>query len=360
MPKRKLGHFWKSNRDVFFQKTTFRRYSMNYLKLPALLALSFYLSSCGPPTPGAAPAAAEAPIRTERDYEEQRANNSENRRRTFERSRQRYSGSACEDEDRDHECKEQCKDIYTRRSDREDCEELKTGQIEKLEELHKLLKDPDDDDLAEFDLEDFKVYLDISTSPFDKLVGKYSKSESKEILLWIAENEDVAELMEDKDDDFKTLQRILKRFKSGVNDATLYEYFTAKISGSDRLMEVVIDSGNEPAHNWFLDFINEKDNECSDDTETVGCFFQYCKIGIIIDNDIAEDWLSFEDFDEYIEDIIDEKVNGHATAGTAGCWDTTGNDAIEDLGEINNWVDDLCKPNGGEITRNNGSGCLKP
>ena len=317
---------------------------MNYLKLPALLALSFYLSSCGPPTPGAAPAAAEAPIRTEREYEQQKRDNAENRRRTFDRSRQRYSGSACEDEDRDHECKEQCKDIYTRRSDREDCEELKTGQIEKLEELHKLLKDPDDDDLAEFDLADFEVYLDISTSPFDKLVRKYSRGESKEVMLWIAENEDVAELMEDKDDDFKTLKPLLDDIAPAGNTTDkIHEYFIAKVDSGDELMKVVIDSGNESAHNWFLDFINEKNNACNTETVSKGCFKVYCQIGEgLKDDDIADEWLSFEEFDEYIENIVDDGINKGANTSST-CWSDNGNDAINDAGDVNYWVDDLCR-----------------
>ena len=206
------------------------------------------------------------------------------------------------------------------------------------------MKDPDDDDLAEFDLEDFEVYLGISTSPFDKLVNKYSRGESKDVLRWIAENEDVAELLEDKDDEFKILYKFLEDIApDGDKGENMYKYFVAKIDGGDKLMEVVIDSGNEEAHNWFLDFINSNNDPCNNSV-TKASFYQYCKIGDSIDTDLSDEWLSFEEFDEYIENIVDEEVNGHSNTFTnPKCWDT---DDIYDVGDVNDWVDDLCKPDG--------------
>ena len=53
------------------------------------------------------------------------------------------AGRTCEDEDDNrHDCVEQCRDIYSRRSDRDDCEELPIRQIEVLADLHELLEDP--------------------------------------------------------------------------------------------------------------------------------------------------------------------------------------------------------------------------
>ena len=108
----------------------------------------------------------------------------EDRGRILDRSRLRYSGPTCADQDDNlHECVEMCRDIYNRRSDRADCEELPIIQIEVLAELYEiLLEDPDDDELDRIDLKDFEVYLKVSISSFDRLIGKYSKSEAKELL----------------------------------------------------------------------------------------------------------------------------------------------------------------------------------
>ena len=117
-----------------------------------------------------------------RDYDQLRENDS-NRSNILDQSRQRYSGSTCEElDDRYHDCVKQCREIYGHRIDRDNCEELPIAQIAVLVDIHELLEDPDDDELASIDLEDLEVYLNVSLDGFDSRISKYSKIEAKEVL----------------------------------------------------------------------------------------------------------------------------------------------------------------------------------
>ena len=193
------------------------------------------------------------------------------------------------------------------------------------------------------------MYLNVSIEPFDKFIRKYSSREAKEVLLWIAESEDVAEIIEKEDDDYENLASLLDKLESDNSGADLWKPFVENIDGGDKLMEVVIEEGNEVALKWFQNYINEQ-SICSDETDP-DCFTIYCKIGNGIADDSAQDWLGYEDFQDYIDDIIDEGINangGDGTEATPYYWGNARNDnnEFEDESDVNEWVDDLC----GELT----------
>lgn len=322
-----------------------------------VLFLGVFLTSCfGPGTPTPTPTDPRDRHRDDRRvdrddrYYDERRDRDEDRREVLDRSRDRYKGRACEDEDRDHDCKEQCRDIYSRRGDREDCEELSVSQIESIHELHELLEDPDDDDLAEVDIDDFDVYLNVSIAPLDKLIGKYSRREAKEFMLWLMEDDRAANVFEKEDDDDDAFEALLEGFSGSFTGDTVYEPFIEKIDG-DKLMELAIETGNDETIDWFMDYINEKNTQCEDDEVHANCFKIYCKIGNKIDDEYRDDWLRNENFEEYIEDIIEEGINKSGTHERVHYWgdNNTGN-RYEDVGDIDDWVDDLCKKGGSNLT----------
>ena len=298
---------------------------MKHLYLTGLLFLAMSLTSCFGPgvttqtTPGDNN---NRPRTVDRDpgYYDDRKTRDEDRDRVLRDSRSRYKGKACEDEARGHDCKDQCRDIYTRRGDKEDCEELSVSQVEVLHELHELLEDPDDDALAEIDDEDFDVYLNISIDPLDKLIGRYSKKEAREFLIWLIESESSANVFEKEDEDFKAFENLLENISGNISGTTIYEPFLAKLDGSDKVMEVAIESGSEEIIEWFMDFINEKNSDCEEDEEDVDCFKMYCKIGDDIDSDYRDDWIGFEQFEDYIDGIIEEGVNKSGTHSGVHYW----------------------------------------
>ncbi len=272
------------------------------------------------------------PIRDDTDYDRIRRNDTD-RKEVLTRSKTRYTGRACEDEDRDHDCKDSCKDIYTRRADKKDCEELPVDQVAALEELHDLLKRPSERDLGEVDFEDFDVYLNISIQPLDKLIRKYSKTRAKAFMFWLIENEDVAQVFEKEDDEYSALKSLLDEISSADcdADAEMYKCFTAKVDGGDKLMELAIDTGNEDIMEWFMDFINEEHSGCesdSNESQKKACLTNYCKIGAGIDDEYREGWLDFEHFEDYIEDVISEGVNSNAEV-TSGVISTDTNDGAD-------------------------------
>ena len=51
-----------------------------------------------------------------------------------------------------------------------------------------------------------------------------------------------------------------------------------------------------------------------------------------------ESWLSFEDFEDYINDIVQEGINGNANPGPHQ-WDT---DDFKDAGDVTDFYTELC------------------
>ena len=309
------------------------------------LALSFIVG-CVPQNP---PTTDSGVGRYDEEYDRKKVEDPD-RNDVFERSYKTRSGNKCEEEDRRHECKELCKDMYRRIGDREDCEELTVSQISAIYEIWELLEEPDADDLPDIDSEDFDVYLNVSISSLDKLVDDWNSRESREFLYWLITDEDIARIFEKEDDDYKTFTAVLKQIKS-FTTANIHEAFDIKLEDGT-LMEVAIDSGNEMVIEWFMDYINDENDECDDESVSKACFTVYCKIGEELDSDLMEDWLNYDVFSGYIEDIIDDKINttnrndddSSDPDGDADGW-TYGDESgeFEDIGDISDeWVDDLC------------------
>ena len=320
---------------------------MKYLKCLVFLFLFVFLAGCTGtiPTAGYPPNSNQTstsdpyftpPSRDDDEYN-RRIREDDDRDEVL---RRRSGGDACEDEDNDHDCKDQCRDMYRRTDDREDCEELDAEEIEKLFEVHQALEDADDNDLRDIDLEDLEAYLNVSIAGFDGLIRNYGTNEAEEVLLWIAQNEDVAETFEDEDDDFKTLEQLLKVLSS-FSSSELERPFTRDIDRRT-LFEEAIDARNDTAVDWFLNYIFYTDSDCNNDEEvSPECFTVICEIGDgFQDEDFLRDWLVISSFEDYIDDIIEGGVN----AGVDPKWDATAIENPDDLYEDrdNTWVSTLC------------------
>ncbi len=321
---------------------TDRGFFMNCLRVALISLLLVYVGSCfGPP----------AVERTENEYEVKKAND-ENRDEVIKRTARTIRGDTekCEDKNKSHDCYEYCKDMYRSRGDRGDCEELTVAQVEALWDLYELLKNPDAEDLSGVDKDVFDLYLNVSIRSLDSLIKKYNSRDAKEFLMWLIENEDIAKIFEKEDDDHKSLEALLKKFSGSYssNDHGISEPFLKRLDG-DKLIEKAVES--ELILDWFQEYINNKNSACKSDTETRACFAVYCKIGKGMDDDARDDWLNHDDFEEYIEEIIDEKVNSRQGTGNnrnASGWiheDAAGSNSNEigDVGDLDDWVDDLCQ-----------------
>ena len=322
---------------------------MFYLK--AVLLSLLLLSSCF-----------RAGERTENEYEIKKTQD-EDRDEVIERTSRTITGDKekCEDKAKSHDCYEYCDDMFRTNRDEDDCEELTVAQVSAMWDLYELLEDPDAEE--DIDPESFDLYVNISIRSLDDLIGKYNSRDAKEFLIWLIENEEIAKIFKKEDDEHKSFEALLKKF-SGSYSSSNHDISTPFLKKLERDKLLEESMGSEWMLEWFQEYINEKNNACKSDTETRACFAVYCKIGNGIDDNARDDWMDFDDFESYIEDIIDEKINSRQGTGnnrnTSGWIHETAagssNNEIEDTGDLENWVDDLCQGLTGGTTTSGGGG----
>ena len=251
--------------------------------------------SCGSQAP--APEATTPP--KDDKYYDDRNRDDKDRGSVLDRSKKRYSGPKCEG---DNECEEQCKDIYNRRSVREDCVELAVAQVEKLWEIFEIFESPKDDELLSIDAADFEIFVEIDNRPLDTLISKLSKSEAKRVLAWAVDEPDIAEVFEDEDDEYRLLKELLDGVSSDPKVA-----LGKNISGPESFIEIAASTNKGTAAlDWIHSFFSE---ECDEDNkgEEV-CVFQdwYCEIVKHSDDDVWDDVLGYDTFAQIIDSILED------------------------------------------------------
>ncbi len=271
---------------------------------------------------GGPPGGSATPPRSDAEYDAKKARDSD-RAEVLNNSRSR-GGDLCEDESKNHDCRAQCKEMYRNGNDREDCEELPTDQVEKLLDVHRALKNPSGDKLENIDLEDLEVYLNVSIAAFDKVVTReYRRSDAEDIFLWLTDDEEVADLLKDEDDDYRTLEGLLKVIQSYSSSSEVEKPFQRELYRDDTLFEMAIEAGNETAAEYFLEYIFEKSSHCRNGQEvSQECWGVICAIGKDFnDSDNRLDFLeNFSVFSNYVDDIITGDRNPITGGVNGGNW----------------------------------------
>ena len=218
-------------------------------------------------------------------------------------------GDACEDERSNHRCYDLCKAMYKRADDKEECAELTPDNIEAMYDMWQALETGRLSNLEGINVEHFDWFLNVSIAGFDALVREYKRSEAEDVLVWIAEDEDVAEVMRDEDNDFETLEELLSLVDRFELDS-VEEPFITEIDRKT-LFEYAIDSGNDIAMDYFLDYFFQTHKSCRRDNHiTIACLTLVCKIGDSIDERDRENLLNSSLFSDFAEEIIRKEVNG--------------------------------------------------
>ena len=241
------------------------------------------------------PAPPKVEIQIERNYD-QKKQEDEDRAQVIENSKKRYKTKECST---DEDCEEICDDIFDRRKDKEDCEELPIAQVQRFEDLYETLKDPDEEGLRDINLEDLEVLMNVSIEPIDDVVKGLSRREVEDVLSWIAEEETVANLFEKEDDDFAILEALLKAIHNDVLPA-----LNRTISDEDRFsfVELALDQENETALEWINDFFEE---ECDGEDNTDKCVFKTHYCALDIDKDLIDDYFDHGFFTSLLDDILE-------------------------------------------------------
>ncbi len=326
---------------------------MKRFKHPLNLVLAFSLltglvltglTSCTPTGPaGAAGQPEDRPRerieRSDREYRERR-DKDEDRDRVISRYKERdRRGADCAGDD---DCEELCDDIYDRKRDKDDCEELSARNVELLAEIYEILEDPDEDSLEDMDLEAFEALINISIEPLDDVVGDYSRREAKVMLAWIASDSEAATIFEKEDDDFKIFEKLLKEIN---NDRVKALY--GSIDGSDNFMEIMVEDGNEEAGEWiheFMDHLCDEELNYPNGLEDEKCLRTYCGIAEHMNDNDAEDMTDFTYFEDYLEGLIEDGVNNANWKSGSDIKrkhdDSNDDPDFDDLDE--NWWEELC------------------
>lgn len=260
----------------------------------------------------------------------------------------RLNQKRCEGDD---DCEDICKDIYKSRNNKDDCEQLSVDQVENLEALHDLLEKPDLEDLQEFKniADTLDLYINIDIDPLNDAANDWKKKEAEDILEWIAGDSSIAKIFAKEDEDYEVLSEILEKVGDS-SAAKEVEYGAGLQENLDEgtFFEVAIDEKNEEALEWIHDFIEEKGITVStykclaDDLETIACLHAYCAIAKNLDDEYGEDLFDFEYFEKYLDEIVDNDINGKKAPSRdeSSLWDT---DEFEEIGDLSNkWWENLC------------------
>ena len=254
----------------------------------------------------------------------------------------KYGGNKCEEEERGHKCYEHCKEIYRKASNREDCENLTVGQVEKIKEMYDFLESPRERELKGIEKDVFDLYLNISIESLYDLIGEYSNSRAKDFMSWLLENQEFAEIFEAEDNDFEAFESLLQGIKdfNCCGASEIIKPFTVTVEGSKTVWDIVADQRSDYYVDWFMNFIEEKNPDCNDDSNSIECFEIYCRIGEKTDKDNRDNLLRIDSFKKYIDGIIDDNINGEESPGGGSQkWDTT---EIDDSDDLRDWVEELC------------------
>ena len=227
-------------------------------------------------------------------YYDQQNREDDNRRSALDQARKRYTGPKCEG---DSKCEKYCKDIYNRRSVREDCTDLSLAQVKNFGDIYKTFENPTEEGLNNIDPEDFKVFAEIDIRPLEKRIEKFNIVQAKRVLAWIVDDESIAEVFLDEDDNFDLLKELLEKLhtdkKTALADIPVYD--------GDSLMELAIEEYNAVALDWIHGFFGE---ECDSNFGWELCILKnwYCQVKL--NDDSWDELVGYENFEDMVSYIL--------------------------------------------------------
>ena len=276
----------------------------------------------------------------------------------------RYKGyTLCKDETDGHTCRTYCDNIY-KGNKRTVCKAKATIQVEKLQIINQNFDEPTDDKLTEISYPDSSAdiqvitaldvgtYISISARPLETHVRGYGSRTSERVLLWIINNEEIANVFLQYTDEEDSIQRtLLQKFGgSGSNTETQLKKNTR--SERNPLIETAINY-SPAATKWLTDYI-WYDSVCTagnNNGENENCFKLFCKIGKAVDSDVRNDWFgSVETFESYLDDYVilnginaSEEPAGtklrYATSDGDFCWLQPGDTDCNNMDDDNTGID---------------------
>ena len=208
------------------------------------------------------------------------------------------SGPACEE---DKKCEDICDDIFSTRSDKKECYRFSTSLVADFEALLDFAEDGDFDEIKPQVLE---CMLDIDERPFAKVIRKeISRNEAKEALYTVANDDVLAEVFEEEDDEFNILKTLLNK---AANNNNLIDQLQQEIEDNKSFLYYAGSYGDS-IWKWMNSYV---DDVC--DRSSASCLGgeplnAYCTALLDFKEKDLEDFLSDADlFAEEYEDEVED------------------------------------------------------
>ena len=234
----------------------------------------------------------------------------------------KVSKNACGE---DKECEDICDDIFNSRKDRQKCHELPGSLVSGFETL---LSDVEDGDIEDLNLAHLECLLDIDDTEFAKVMRKLSRKEAKSFLLAVILDSDLANILEDEDDEFVILKQVLNRAFGSNN---LKKQLGDEIENDKGLLWLAGEQ-NEQAWKWVDNYVGDICDRGSSDCPGGDNIVAYCST--LLDTKIfkrsdLEDFLSDTDIfaEEYEDDVQDDDYS----------YEITNDDDRDENGDFRDW-----------------------
>lgn len=238
-------------------------------------------------------------------------------------------GGTCEG---DVDCEEICNDIFSG-SDEDKCKRLSVDMVQEFQQIFERLDDGKD--LKDIKDKPLHCLLDISETKFATEVGRMTSSEIRRLFDVLTSNNDLAEVLREEDDEGRILNRALRKLSSSDDEGHTFTAFQRTIVDSRKLIELIVERGNEPAWEWVIGRYVEK--QCNDDNspycsstqagndDALRMMVFFCKVYKASNagsSDIS-DLLSFSLFDNQYGESIEELGNNKACGKDSSDFDPT-------------------------------------
>ena len=222
------------------------------------------------------------------------------------------------------DCKEICATIYKHRANKALCvNELPVKQVELLEEVYAILKEPHRKDLDEINSDDLQVFLGIAVEPVTALINRMSQAEARETLTWLAEDKTSVGVFKGWDKRFEILKAFLRKLHQDPDRA-----LSAPIYKGDNFIEIAVEKRNDRVVDWVHDFFDE---DCGTVNNYTECMFKEHYCNLELDSRTENSYFEYDDFLELLEHTLDD-----ARPSSAPHW---WNERV-DIDDLDSWLNE--------------------
>ena len=163
---------------------------------------------------------------------------------------------------KDKKCKKVCQELFSKNSHEKACLKLPEKTVLDFEELFKTLEKGEVDDL---NLDTLECLLDIDDTEFARAVKKLSSGEAKDFLIAVADDDKLARVLEEEDDEFNILKQAFSKAGLGYK---LRDILTDELEDDKSFFHIVAEEENEPAYKWVDEYVEEI---CEKRKDTLQC-----------------------------------------------------------------------------------------